>query len=539
LAVPRALPDSASDSWRIVEAALDAVVSTDRNGQITRWNPQAERTFGWSAGEAMGRSLTDTIVPPRLRSQHRRGVERYLATGIPRVIGERIEISGLHRDGREIPIELSIVELTASGPERFTAFMRDLSQERRVEGQLARSHRERRALVDSVGQMQSGATVEQTAEGVCAAIRTSIAADVVAVMLGEQSGLLRTLASSVVQVVPPLIMGEMSPAHAAHVLERTGTGPWIELPGDAMSPGDDGRNPLFCTAYAPILSDAGGTIGVLLAASSAPGDRDRVTGWLPLVSDFAGVASALLMPHLRAGRVLADERGRLESIIAERRFASVFQPIVDMTSREITGYEALTRFRDESPNLVFARAAAIGLGVELELACLLGSLEAGLDLPTSSWLSLNVSPELFTSGSSLRDLVERSQRNLIFEITEGAPITDYAEMRAAIAKLGPSVQLAIDDAGAGYASLRHIIELRPSVVKLDIGLIRGVDADPIRQAMIAGIVHFANEIGCMLVGEGVETAEEAQSLIGLGVRMGQGYFFARPASIEELLPTLS
>jgi len=177
--------------------------------------------------------------------------------------------------------------------------------------------------------------------------------------------------------------------------------------------------------------------------------------------------------------------------------------------------------------------------VELELACLLGSLEAGIDLPTSSWLSLNVSPELFTSGSSLRDLVERSQRNLIFEITEGAPITDYAEMRAAIAKLGPSVQLAIDDAGAGYASLRHIIELRPSVVKLDIGLIRGVDADPIRQAMIAGIVHFANEIGCMLVGEGVETAEEAQSLIGLGVRMGQGYFFARPASVEELLSTLS
>ncbi len=539
MVVPRALPDSDSDSGRILEVALDAVVSTDLKGRITRWNPQAERIFGWSAREALGRTLTETIVPPRLRSQHRRGVERYLATGLPRVIGQRFEVSGLHRDGREFPIELSIVELTAPGPERFTAFMRDLSRERQVEAQLDRSLRERRALVDSVWRMQPGATVEQTAERVCAAIRTSIATDVVALMLVEQSGMLRTLASSVVQVVPPLIMGEMSPAHAAHVLERTGAGPWIELPSDASSPGEDGRDPLFCTAYAPIQSDDGGTIGVLLAASSAPGDRERVTGWLPLISDFAGLAAALLMPQLRAGRVVADERGRLESIIAERRFASIFQPIVDMGSHEITGYEALTRFGDESPSLVFARATAIGLGVELELACLLASFEAGLDLPTSSWLSLNVSPELFTSGSSLRDLVERSQRNLIFEITEGAPITDYAEMRAAIAKLGPSVQLAIDDAGAGYASLRHIIELRPSVVKLDIGLIRGVDADPIRQAMIAGIVHFANEIGCMLVGEGVETAEEAQSLIGLGVRMGQGYFFARPAPVEELLPTLS
>ena len=206
-----------------------------------------------------------------------------------------------------------------------------------------------------------------------------------------------------------------------------------------------------------------------------------------------------------------------------------------MESRNITGYEALTRFDEEPPNVVFARAGAIGLGVELELACLQSSLEAGAELPASSWLSLNVSPELVTTRTSLHDLIEHSARDLILEITERMPITDYEAMRSAIQRLGPSVQLAIDDAGAGYASLQHIIELRPSVVKVDIGLIRGVDADPVRQAMVAGIVHFANEIGCTLVAEGVETLDEAQTLTELGVRMGQGFLFARPAPVAELL----
>jgi PAS domain S-box-containing protein len=525
-----------SDSWRILESALDAVVSIDREGRIVRWNPQAERIFGWSAAEAVGKLMRETIVPPQYRQRHQRGFERYLATGVPHILGQRIEVLAVHRDGRDFPVELSIVELASAGRERFSAFIRDLSRERATEAQLDRARRERRSLAESVGRMQPGATVEQTAEGICAAVRTSINADLVAVMLFEPGGILRPLAFSAADGQLSLIWQEMSPAWAAHLIERTRAGPWIELPGEASSPYGDGERWSACTAYAPIPTDDGSAVGLLLAASTGPGNRDRVTGWLPLVSDFAGVASALLTPHLRAGRVAADERGRLEAIIAEHQFVSVFQPIVELESRRITGYEALTRFGDEPPNVVFARAAAIGLGVELELACLQSSLDAGAGLPASSWLSLNVSPDLVASHSRLRDLVEHTARDL--EITERMQITDYEGMRTAIQSLGPSVQLAIDDAGAGYASLQHIIELRPSVVKLDIGVIRGVDADPVRQAMVAGIVHFANEIGCTLVGEGVETLDEARTLTELGVPMGQGFLFARPAPVAELLADL-
>ena len=531
MATPGTPHEADSDSWRILESALDAVVSIDKEGRIVRWNPQAERIFGWSAAEVTGKLMRETIVPPHYRQRHQRGFERYLTTGVAHILGQRTEVQGLHRDGREFPVELSIVEL-ASGAERFSAFIRDLSRERATEAQLDRAQRERRSLAESVGRMQPGATVEQTADGVCAAVRASIDADIVAVMLFEPDGTLRTLASSAAEGQESLISDEISPARAAHLIERTRVGPWIELPGENVELSEYWS---ACSAYAPIMTDDGGAVGLLLAASTAPGYRERVTGWLPLVSDFAGVASALLTPELRAGRVAADERDRLEAIIEEHQFVSVFQPIVEMESRHITGYEALTRFGDDSPNVVFARAAAIGLGVELELACLRSSLEAGAGLPETSWLSLNVSPELVTNRSSLRELIEQNGRDLIFEITERMPITDYEGMRAAIESLGPSVQLAIDDAGAGFASLRHIIELRPSVVKLDIGLIRGVDADPVRQAMVAGMVHFANEIGCMLVAEGVETADEAQTLTELGVRMGQGFLFAHPASVAELL----
>jgi len=532
LTAQRASPEDHSDGWRILESALDAVVSVDGDGRIVRWNSQAERIFGWSAVEAAGRLLSETIVPKRYRSRHQRGFERYLATGVPHILGQRVEVQGLRRDGTEFPVELSIVELASEGADRFTAFIRDLSRERETEVQLDLARRERRSLAESVGRMHPGATVEQTAEGVCATVRSSIGADLVAIMLVEPSGTLRTLASNTADGSAPQISHEMPPARARHLAERTRAGPWVELPGDAAT--SDGDLRTACTAYAPIHADDGTTVGVLLAASSGPGYRERVTGWLPLVSDFAGVASALLTPHLRAGRVASDERDRLESIIAERRFVSVFQPILEMATRRVAGYEALTRFGDEPPNVVFARAAAIGLGVDLELACLRASLEAGVALPDATWLSLNVSPELVTTGG-LRKLVEDSKRDLILEITERMPITDYSEMRACIDELGPSVQLAIDDAGAGYASLRHIIELRPSVVKVDIGLIRSIDADPVRQAMVAGIVHFANEIGCTLVAEGVETVQEASTLTSLGVTMGQGFLFAVPAPADELM----
>ena len=107
-------------------------------------------------------------------------------------------------------------------------------------------------------------------------------------------------------------------------------------------------------------------------------------------------------------------------------------------------------------------------------------------------------------------------------------IDDYAALRLELVGLGPNVRLAVDDAGAGYASLRHILELAPSFVKLDIGLIRGIDADPARQALIAGMGYFAVKRNLRLIAEGIETAAELKALRQLGINYGQGFLLGRP-----------
>jgi EAL domain-containing protein (putative c-di-GMP-specific phosphodiesterase class I) len=127
--------------------------------------------------------------------------------------------------------------------------------------------------------------------------------------------------------------------------------------------------------------------------------------------------------------------------------------------------------------------------------------------------------------------VRSCARPLALEVTEHVPIEDYSELRRALLECGPA-HVAVDDAGAGYASLRHILELQPDVVKLDIGLVRNIDSDPARQALVAGLVHYAQTAGLRLIGEGVETEAERDTLRALGVPLGQGYLFGRPAPLD-------
>jgi EAL domain-containing protein (putative c-di-GMP-specific phosphodiesterase class I) len=125
-------------------------------------------------------------------------------------------------------------------------------------------------------------------------------------------------------------------------------------------------------------------------------------------------------------------------------------------------------------------------------------------------------------------------REVILELTEHEVVTDYARIRDVARALGPRVSLAVDDAGAGYASMRHILELHPSTIKVDLGIVRGIDGDPARQALVAGLQFFAEQVGCIVVAEGIETEAERATLAKLGVGHGQGYFFGRPRPIDEM-----
>ena len=211
-----------------------------------------------------------------------------------------------------------------------------------------------------------------------------------------------------------------------------------------------------------------------------------------------------------------------------------FQPIVDIARGVVTGYEALTRFAgppDASPDRWFAAAHEQGVGDLLEARALAAALHAREQLPPNTFLTVNVGPDALLSRAG-RTVLEREGdlRGVVLEITEQQPIQDYDAMTAAFAPLREAGALvAVDDAGAGFSSLKHITMLRPDLVKVDRDLVAGIDTDPTRAAVVETLGIFASRLDAWLLAEGVETPSELERLLDLGVPLAQGYLLGRPA----------
>ena len=287
-------------------------------------------------------------------------------------------------------------------------------------------------------------------------------------------------------------------------------------------------------AYAPIRNGEG-LLGVVAAGTCDEAYARHLIDHLPVVGEFAATASALLERPARGRPPVLAARAEIAEIIASRAFHPVFQPIIALDGGEVVGHEALTRFTDGTrPDLRFAEAWTVDLGADLELATLESALARARELPAGRWLNVNVSPRLLRDPKPVRAVLAMADRPLVVEITEHETVDDYRALRDAIRSLGESIRTAVDDAGAGVANFAHIVELRPDFVKLDIGLVRGVNADLGRQAIVVAMRHFARASGCRLIAEGVETAAEAATIAGLGVDFGQGYWYGRPATVDVI-----
>jgi EAL domain-containing protein (putative c-di-GMP-specific phosphodiesterase class I) len=217
------------------------------------------------------------------------------------------------------------------------------------------------------------------------------------------------------------------------------------------------------------------------------------------------------------------------------------QPIVSLTAYDAApvGYEALARFRTtpyETPDVWLRRAAQAGLLQELELTCARSALALLPLLPQSAFLTVNVSAETLVSPAFVRILEGVPAERVVVEVTEHAIVQEYDALLRALGGLRElGVRLAVDDAGAGFASFRHVLELSPEIIKLDIHLTRGVHNDSSRQALVRSLVSFAGEVGSTLVAEGIETPEDMQTLCDAQVPFGQGYLFARPGPPHRVL----
>jgi diguanylate cyclase (GGDEF)-like protein len=250
-----------------------------------------------------------------------------------------------------------------------------------------------------------------------------------------------------------------------------------------------------------------------------------------LAARIEHVTQAETEKELRTARI----RHEIDSDTAQ----VVFQPIVDLRSGDLIGLEALTRFSGtpyRTPDVWFAEAADVGLGEELELAAARRAIRAARDLPAGPYVALNLSPSTFVSERT-QALLAEAPGDVVIEITEHAPIANYDQLDAVRRSLRDrGGRLAVDDAGAGFASLRHILRLSPDIIKLDISLTRDVHLDPRRRALAAAMITFAEELGAIIVAEGIENELELTALRSLGVPDGQGYFLGRPAAPTEIRP---
>ena len=245
-----------------------------------------------------------------------------------------------------------------------------------------------------------------------------------------------------------------------------------------------------------------------------------------LVEDRVGVFG---LPH----RAAAVERiQRIRTVIERQDLRMALQPIVRLDTRDTVAVEALARFDQRwfpNPAVAFAAAASGGQGVALELLAARTALSRLDDVPEQAWLGINLSADALVDPRTV-ELLRPYGPRIGVEITEHSPVTDYdplVEVTETLKEAG--VHVAVDDAGAGFASLKHVLRLRPTAIKLDIELVRDIDADPVRQVLVRSVEQFSGALAAWLVAEGVETEPERQTLLDLGVTYGQGYLFGAPA----------
>ena len=226
------------------------------------------------------------------------------------------------------------------------------------------------------------------------------------------------------------------------------------------------------------------------------------------------------------------DREAIEAVVENQSFHLVYQPIVLLDTGEAAGVEALCRFDDGAPTEHRFRACEeLGLAAPLDLAIIETALADLPRLPDDAYLSFNLSAST-VGDRALQELLESTDvpgERLVIEITEHARIPDYRQAASVIEALrARGIRLAVDDAGAGWASFRHILSLRPDIIKMDRSLTRGVDVDPARRALAMAMAIFAGEVGATVVAEGVETDGEVRALRLAGIHRGQGFILARP-----------
>jgi EAL domain-containing protein (putative c-di-GMP-specific phosphodiesterase class I) len=294
------------------------------------------------------------------------------------------------------------------------------------------------------------------------------------------------------------------------------------------------RVPVGAFIAVPLRYSDGAPFGVLFGLThlARPDLEDRDTRLLSMLGEA-------IVDDLDEHRTRERTRTDIQRLIEKEDLRTAYQPIIDVRSDRCVGIEALARFPApfSKPELAFAAGHDVGLGLELERLVIREAWKMLPRLGPEQYLAINVAPhalvELARRANLRHDL---PLEKLVVEVTEHSVVDCYRPLLKELAPLRErGLRIAVDDAGAGYASLRHVLELRPDFIKIDRSLIHGIARDHAQQVAVAAFLSLAADLNAGVVAEGVERAEDLEVAIGLGVYAAQGYLLGKPTSSEKVI----
>ena len=558
----RALAAS-EEARRMADVAHDAYIALDHHGRIVEWNPEAEAVFGWPRAEALGQSLADIAVPARFRAEYEERLGELLTEG-DGPFAPRREVTALHRSGAEFPVQVTVWTNGQHGASRICGFVRDLSERKRFEGQLASQ-----ALHDRLTGLPNRVLLRDRVQHAIAragrrgAAVALLVADVdrfkaVNESLGHDCGdrLLVAVAERLTDMLRP-----------GDTVARMGGDEFALLCEDIGGPDEAARIAArVLEAFEKPFAIQGDDLSLTASVGVAVGTID---GPVPeLLLRDADVAMYRAKENGRGRFEVFDEsmlavtservsaENQLRRGIAQGELRLYYQPIVHLETGAIAGFEALVRWQHPErgllpPSEFIPTAEATGLIVPLGRHVL-----ADACLQAASWadthasgerlrISVNVSAKQLVqpgwSDEVAQVLAESglAPRQLVLEITESVLMddTDTTAVRLEeLRRLG--VRIAIDDFGTGYSSLGYLRRLPVDILKIDKSFIDGVAEGPHESALARAVVKLASTLRLEAVAEGVSSRKQLLQLRRLRCPYGQGFFFSRPqpaAAIPGLL----
>ena len=552
------------DGYRaLVESAADAIVSADAQGRIVSWNAAAERLFGYTAGNVIGRPLT-ILIPEGQREAHERGLDRFLASGAARLIGRHVDLEAVRADGSVFPVELSLSTWTTDGRRFFSAIVRDITERRRTHERLARQ-----ALHDPLTGLPNRALVlDRIGQALARCERRDSS---VAVLFFDVDRF---------KVVNDSLGHGAGDALLVLIVERLQS---LLRPGDTMSRLGGDEFVVVCEEVFDI-DQARHLARRLSGAFAAPfvlGEREMfATASLGIALGRPPAATPeSLMRDADAAMYRAKERGRsryevfdedmraqvlrrldtehaMPRALERNEFRILYQPIVSLDTGTMTGVEALVRWEHPDHGLI-SPAEFVPIAEDNGLIVPLGSwvLRQAME-QAAEWhsqhparadlhVTVNLSarqlqdPGLPFAVATAIDELDLDPSSVTLEITESVLMHDRDVSLARLLDLKfLGVRLAIDDFGTGYSSLAYLQRFPLDVLKVDKAFVDGVALGPEESALASAIIRLGHTLHLRTVAEGVESPEQVAHLRRLGCQEAQGFLWAEPLPPSEITACL-